>query len=248
MKKSLVVIAGFFLFLFLISCNLSNLFKKEEPKINCEANVNPTSGYAPLTVAFMGNATVTGTKDFVTYTWDFGDGQFSTSQNASHTYRKSGTYMWNLTATVAGVSCTRSGSIQVEGRGGYYPPSDRNEGTHPSTSSGSGNAGVGIKLVTNLRSGVFRVKINGELKAEHSFSNQAKGKNILKPKKLLKAKDYEWGKEFKVPAGDCKIKLVIEDNQGSRGEKVINLNMKANQHKFLRVVVRGAPGDMRVEM
>ncbi|MFB3850690.1 MAG: PKD domain-containing protein [Acidobacteriota bacterium] len=246
MKKSLVVFAGTFLFLLLISCSLSNLFKKEEPKINCEANVNPTSGYAPLTVAFMANATVTGTKDFVTYTWDFGDGQFSTSQNASHTYRKSGTYMWNLTATVAGVSCTRSGSIQVEGRG-YSQPSDDGE-RPPSTSSGEGNAGVGIKLVTNLRSGVFRVKINGELKAEHSFHNEAKGKNILKPKKLLKAKDYEWGKEFKVPAGDCKIKLVIEDNQGSRGEKVINLNMKANQHKFLRVVVRGAPGDMRVEM
>jgi hypothetical protein len=245
MKKLTVIVAGLSLFLLLISCNLSNLFKKEEPKINCEANVNPSSGYAPLTVAFMANATVTGTKDFVTYTWDFGDGQFSTNQNASHIYRKSGTYMWNLTATVAGVSCTRSGSIQVEGRS--YSQSNEGETPH-STSSGGGNAGIGIKLVTNLRSGVFRVKINDEVKAEHSFHNEAKGKNPFKPKQLFKAQDYEWEKEFKVSAGDCKIKLVIEDNQGSRGEKVINLNMKPNQHRFLRVVVRGAPGDMRVEM
>lgn len=248
MKKSVAVIVGIVLFALLISCNLSNLFKKEEPKINCEASVNPTSGYAPLAVAFMANATVTGTKDFVTYTWDFGDGQFSTSQNASHTYRKSGTYLWTLTATVAGVSCTKSGSILVEGR--IHRDDSRGESEYkpPSTSSGGGNAGVGIKLVTNLRSGVFRVKINGEVRAEHSFSNQAKGKSLLNPKKFLKAKDYEWAKEFKVPAGNCKIKLVIEDNQGSRGEKVINLDLKPNQHKFLRVVVRGAPGDIRVEM
>ncbi|MCX7829669.1 MAG: PKD domain-containing protein [Acidobacteria bacterium] len=249
MKKPLVIITGIILFLVLISCNLTSLFQKEEPKINCEANVNPSSGYAPLQVAFMANAQVTGTKDFVTYTWDFGDGQISTSQNTSHLYKKSGNYMWTLTAAAGGVSCTRSGSIQVESKGGYYPPSSDEEGERPpTTSSGGGNAGIGIKLVTNLRSGVFRVKINGELKVDHSFSNQAKGKNILKPKQFLKAKDYEWGKELKVPAGDCKIKIVIEDNQGSRGEKVINLNLKANQHKFLRVVVRGAPGDMRVEM
>ncbi|GEM_PF-1706956 len=250
MKKALIVILGMVLFAVLISCNLTSLFQKKEPKINCEATAAPDSGYAPLQVAFMANATVTGTKEFVTYTWNFGDGQISTSQNTSHTYRKSGTYTWTLTASVAGVQCTRSGSVVVEGRG-YYPPtqSDDDSTPPPTTSSGSGGtAGVGIKLVTNLRSGVFRVKINGELKAENSFHNEGREKNILKPKKLFKAKDYEWAKEFKVPAGDCKIKLVIEDNQGSRGERVINLNLKPNTHRFLRVVVRGAPGDMRVEM
>lgn len=247
MKKPFLILAGLLLFFLLISCNLSNLFQKEEPKVNCDASVSPNSGYAPLQVAFIANATVTGTKDFVTYTWDFGDGQFSTSQNTSHTYRKSGNYIWTLTATAGDAQCTKSGSIFVEGRS-YQRGSSEDDGQPPSTSSGGGNAGVGIKLVTNIRSGVFRVKINGEVKAEHSFHNEAKGKNPLKPKQLLKAKDYEWGKEFKVPAGDCKIKLVLEDNQGSRGEKVINLNLKPNQHKFLRVVARGAPGDMRVEM
>lgn len=248
MKKTLAIIVGIVLFVVLISCNLSSLFQKEEPKINCEATATPDSGYAPLQVAFMANATVTGTKEFVTYTWNFGDGQISTSQNTSHTYRKSGNYTWTLTASVAGVQCTRSGSVIVEGRGGYPPAQRDNDSSPPTTSQGGGTAGVGIKLVTNLRSGVFRVKINGEVRAENSFHNEAKGKNPLKLKQLFKAKDYEWGKEFKVPAGDCKIKLIIEDNQGSRGEKVINLNLMPNTHKFLRVVVRGSPGDMRVEM
>jgi len=134
----------------------------------------------------------------------------------------------------------------------YYPPSDRREyrppkDTHRDEESG-GTAGLGVKLVTNLRSGVFRVKVNDELKAEHSFQNQAKGKNPLKLKKFLKAQDIQWAKEFKVPAGECKIKVVIEDNGGSRDSRVMNMNFKPNSHHAIRVVCRGAPGDMRVEI
>ena len=241
MKKIFVLVVGLVLFFLLISCNLSNLFKKE-CQLTCDANAAPNTGVAPLSVVFMGNATVTGCNETPIYSWDFGDGQFSPSQNTSHIYNNAGTYVWTLTVTAGGKQCTKSGSVTVEKK--IYHSDD----TRPSTPTGKGNAGIGVKLVTNLRSGVFRVKINGEVKAETSFSNQASGKNILKLNKLLKAKDYEWGKEFKVPAGDCKIKLVIEDNQGSRGERVVNLNLKPGQHQFLRVVVRGAPGDMRVEM
>jgi hypothetical protein len=133
----------------------------------------------------------------------------------------------------------------------YYPPSEGRRSTRShsdSRSSDEGTAGLGVKLVTNLRSGVFRVKVNDELKAEHSFSNQGKGKSLLKLKKFMKAKDMEWGKEFKVPAGECKIKVVIEDNQGSRGDRVMNMNFKPNSHHAIRVVCRGAPGDMQVEI
>ncbi len=241
MKKVFVLAVGLVLFFLLISCNLSNLFKKE-CQLTCDANAAPNTGVAPLSVVFMGNATVTGCKETPIFSWDFGDGQFSQSQNTSHIYNNAGTYVWTLTVTAGGKQCTKSGSVTVEKKT-YH-----SDYTEPSTPTGKGNAGVGIKLVTNLRTGVFRVKINDELKAETSFSNQASGKNVLKPNKLFKAKDYEWAKEFKVPAGDCKIKLVIEDNQGSRGAKTVNLNLKPGQHQFLRVVVRGAPGDMRVEM
>jgi hypothetical protein len=150
------------------------------------------------------------------------------------------------------ISCNLSKLFQKEEEEKpYYPPSD-NRSYHPPRSTHSddneGTAGLGVQLVTNLRSGVFRVKVNDELKAEHSFTNQAKSKNPLKLKKFMKAQDMEWGKEFKVPAGECKIKVVIEDNQGSRGDRVMNMNFKPNSHHAIRVVVRGAPGDMRVEI
>lgn len=248
MKKILSIFVGVVLFFLLISCNLTNLFQKQEQcNITCDASSNTSSGKAPLNVMFVGNATVTGCKEIPTYFWDFGDGSSATTQNAVHLYKNAGTYIWKFTVTAGGVTCSRSGTINVTpSYTGSYSQKDYEPPTPQSPSKGM--AGVGIKLVTNLRSGVFRVKINGEVVTEHSFSNQKVGKNVFKPKKLLKASEYEWAKEFKVPPGDCKIKLVIEDNQGSRGEKVINLNLQPNQHKFLRVIVKGAPGDIRVEM
>ena len=55
----------------------------------------PTSGAAPLSVAFT-DAT---TGDVDTWLWDFGDGATSTLQNPTHEYASVGTYTVNLTAT-----------------------------------------------------------------------------------------------------------------------------------------------------
>jgi len=59
--------------------------------------VNATSGTAPLSVSFT--CTPTGGTGPYTYSWDFGDGQTSTSQNASHTYNSVGVYTATLTVT-----------------------------------------------------------------------------------------------------------------------------------------------------
>jgi len=55
---------------------------------------NPTSGPAPLTVAF----TDTSTGSPTSWSWTFGDGGTSTAQNPSHTYTANGSYTVALTA------------------------------------------------------------------------------------------------------------------------------------------------------
>ncbi|MHA1280768.1 MAG: PKD domain-containing protein, partial [Candidatus Helarchaeota archaeon] len=58
--------------------------------LSAEINVSPNSGYVPLSVNFSGNASG-GTSPY-SYSWDFGDGNTSSSQNPSHTYSTAGTY------------------------------------------------------------------------------------------------------------------------------------------------------------
>lgn len=59
----------------------------------------PSSGIAPLTVAFdsAGSNDVDGT--IVDYAWDFGDGGTATGPTATHTYATPGTYTATLTVT-----------------------------------------------------------------------------------------------------------------------------------------------------
>lgn len=49
--------------------------------------------------------------------WDFGDGDFSTSQHPTHTYDSSGTYVVTLIATAAGCSDTAQLTVNVIGTG-----------------------------------------------------------------------------------------------------------------------------------
>jgi parallel beta-helix repeat protein len=60
-------------------------------------SASPTSGKAPLTVAFTDKSTGTPTK----WKWNFGDGASSTVQSPKHKYSKAGSYKVTLTATNA---------------------------------------------------------------------------------------------------------------------------------------------------
>ncbi len=50
-----------------------------------------------------------------TYVWDFGDGQISTARSNNHTYSTQGTYDYTMTASLAGGTCTSTGTITVGG-------------------------------------------------------------------------------------------------------------------------------------
>ena len=61
------------------------------------ANANVTGGLAPLTVNFTGSGSVDPDGLIVSYLWDFGDGNQSTSANPTHTYGSSGNFTASLT-------------------------------------------------------------------------------------------------------------------------------------------------------
>ena len=82
------------------------------PQLSTVIEANSTSGQAPLNVNFTGSATG-GTGPY-TYSWNFGDGQTSTSQNPSHTYASEGDYTATLTvADNKGVNAVASQVITV---------------------------------------------------------------------------------------------------------------------------------------
>jgi PKD repeat protein len=84
-------------------------------------SATPTSGLAPLTVAFSGSATdPDGT--IASYTWAFGDGGTATQATTTHQYMAAGTYTATLTATDnGGATGSASVSITVSSPGNQPP-------------------------------------------------------------------------------------------------------------------------------
>jgi glucose/arabinose dehydrogenase len=81
-----------------------------------QASVAPTSGLSPLTVNFSSAGTSDPDGDPLTYLWNFGDGQTSTTQNPSHQYTASGVQKFVATLTVKdpeGASSQASVSVTV---------------------------------------------------------------------------------------------------------------------------------------
>src|SRR5437667_1805764 len=76
---------------------------------------SPTSGIVPLQVQFT-DQSLTGGAAITSWSWNFGDGGTSTTQNPSHTYLVPGTYNVSLTATnsVGPGSTTKNGYINAQ--------------------------------------------------------------------------------------------------------------------------------------
>jgi PGF-pre-PGF domain-containing protein len=75
---------------------------------------NPTTGTAPLSVAFTD--TSAGLPVPTSWSWDFGDGSNSTDKNPTHVYSAAGTYTVNLTATNAYGTTSKTAQIIVDRR------------------------------------------------------------------------------------------------------------------------------------
>jgi cytochrome c len=77
-----------------------------------EASADPTSGAAPLTVAFSSAGSGHPSGLPVTYHWAFGDGAESTEANPTHTYTEAGQYAARLTVT-ADDGTTATATVQI---------------------------------------------------------------------------------------------------------------------------------------
>ncbi|MBN2518476.1 MAG: PKD domain-containing protein [Candidatus Altiarchaeota archaeon] len=84
--------------------------EKGRCKMDVEISANPTSGQAPLTVAFTGSV-IDGTSPY-TYLWDFGDSGTSTMLQTPHVYITGGTYTAILSVKDAKGECGND-SIQI---------------------------------------------------------------------------------------------------------------------------------------
>ena len=78
------------------------------------ASATPTSGIAPLSVAFSSSGSADSDGTITAYNWDFGDGSTSTVANPSHVYNSAGNYTAKLTVTDnAGLTGSNTVAIAV---------------------------------------------------------------------------------------------------------------------------------------
>lgn len=80
--------------------------------LSCTAKA-PSSAKAGTAVSFDGGATATSCSTAPTFSWTFGDGATSSSQNPTHSYGSPGSYSWSLIVQDDGASCTKGGVIAV---------------------------------------------------------------------------------------------------------------------------------------
>lgn len=112
---------------------ISTFWAEEIAPVTAAFSGTPTTGGTPLTVAFS-DASTTEAGTVNTWSWVFGDGTISTSQNPSHTYTTSGTYTVNLTVT------NSLGSTDLESKTDYITVTI--PGTPTADFSGTPTSGV----------------------------------------------------------------------------------------------------------
>jgi hypothetical protein len=79
----------------------------------CTAEAAPSTGGAPLDVAFTATGDLGGCEGELSFAWSFGDGATGQGASLSHTYVSPGTYAWSLTAVAGPHACTQTGTVAV---------------------------------------------------------------------------------------------------------------------------------------
>ena len=167
------------------------------------ASATPTSGKAPLAVAFTGAGTDTdGT--IASYAWTFGDGGTSNAQSPSHTYLATGNFTATLTVTDnGGATGSKTVAITV---GSNQPPTATASGT-PSSGKAPLSvafAGAGIDTDGTIASYAWAFGDGGTSTAQnpsHTYTT----------------------------AGNFTAALIVTDNNGATGTATVAISAVANR-------------------
>ena len=112
-----------------VACSRSGTITVGAPTaLDCSASVGLT-GACPYEAGFTGQTA--GCNAQSTYAWTFGDGGTATGRTPKHMYTSQGSYDWTMATTLAGATCTRTGTVSVTA-----PTAIAAVGT-PSTTSGA---------------------------------------------------------------------------------------------------------------
>ena len=143
------------------------------PQYNITATIQASTsqGPAPLTITFQAVVSGAGTHDTFTYSWNFGDGQTSTTASPQHVFTNPKTYTVSLTVTdvtakqnvvaksyniiaTGGVSVVQSSITATnEGSGTYQFSASASGGTPPYTyfwSFGDSNTGQSTTTMSQV--------------------------------------------------------------------------------------------------
>jgi PGF-pre-PGF domain-containing protein len=107
-----------------------------------EFSASPTSGNAPLKVAFTDSST-----GATSWAWDFGDGGSSTERNPTHTYSSAGNYNVNLTVSNETETASKVSTISIleesssSDSSGGSSDSSSDGSSHHSSDGGGGSVG-----------------------------------------------------------------------------------------------------------